>query len=54
VINFKQKPIVPKFPDIKGKLNKVVEDFGSRIPALKIEFSKVVEGYRKKIVTIEL
>lgn len=53
-INFKQKPIVPKIPDINGKLNKVVEDFGSRIPALKIEFSKVVEGYRKKIVAIEL
>ena len=54
VINFKQKPIVPKLPDIKGKLNKVVENFGSRIPALKIEFSRVVEDYRKKIVAIEL
>jgi len=54
VIDFKQKPIVPKFPDIEGKLNQVVEDFGSRIPALKIEFSKVLENYRKKIVAIEL
>ncbi|MDC0004198.1 hypothetical protein OAE19_07345 [Porticoccaceae bacterium] len=54
VINFKQKPIIPRFPDIKGKLNRVVENFGSRIPALKIEFSKAVEGYRKKIVAIEL
>jgi hypothetical protein len=54
VIDFKQKPIVPRIPDINAKLNKVVEDFGSRIPALKIEFSRVVEGYRKKIVAIEL
>ena len=54
VIDFKQTPIIPKFPDIEGKLNQVVEDFGSRIPALKIEFSRVLEGYRKKIVAIEL
>ena len=53
-IDFKQKPTIPKIPDIKGKLNKVVEDFGSRIPALKVEFSRVVEGYRKKIVAVEL
>jgi hypothetical protein len=54
IIDFKQNPIVPSFPDINGKLNQVVEDFGSRIPALKIEFSKVLEGYRQKIVAIEL
>ena len=53
-IDFKQTPIVPKLPDIKVKLNKVVQNFGSRIPSLKIEFSKVVESYRQKIVEIEL
>ncbi|MDB4261197.1 hypothetical protein N9856_05715, partial [Porticoccaceae bacterium] len=54
VIDFKQNPIIPSLPDIEGKLNQVVEDFGSRIPALKIEFSRVLEGYRQKIVAIEL
>ncbi|MDB2343815.1 hypothetical protein N9V62_03905 [Porticoccaceae bacterium] len=54
IIDFGQSPIIPPLPDIDSKLNQVVEDFGSRIPALKIEFSKVLEGYRQKIVAIEL
>ncbi len=53
-IDFKQNPTIPELPDIKNKLNEVVENFGSRIPSLKIEFAKVVEGYRKKIGAIEL
>ena len=53
-IDFKQNPTIPDLPDIKNNLNQVVEDFGSRIPALKIEFAKVVEGYRKKIGAIEI
>ena len=53
-VNFKQKPTVPKLIDLSAALNKVVEDFGSRIPGLKIEFSKAVEGYRKKIIAIDL
>jgi hypothetical protein len=53
-IDFKQNPTIPELPDIKHKLNEVVENFGSRIPSLKIEFARVVEGYRKKIGAIEL
>lgn len=54
IMDFKQRPTIPKMPDIKGELKKVVEDFGSRIPTLKITFAKVMEAYRKKIVAIEL
>ena len=54
IIDFKQKPSIPRVPDIASKLNKVVEDFGARIPAMNVEFSKAVEGYRNKIVAIGL
>jgi len=54
VIDFKQKPIVPKLPDIQVNLNNVVENFGSRIPALNVEFSNLVASYRQKLVEIEL
>lgn len=53
-INFNQKPVIPKIPDIKSSLNEVVDDFGSRIPGLEVELLSVVDGYRKKIVEIEL
>jgi len=53
-IDFKQKPSIPRVPDIASKLNKVVEDFGARIPAMNVEFSKAVEVYRNKIVAIGL
>ena len=48
------KPIVPKLPDIQVNLNNVVENFGSRIPALNVEFSNLVASYRQKLVEIEL
>ncbi len=54
VIDFKQKPSIPNFVDVGPSLNSVVENFGSRIPNLKIEFSKVLKSFRNKVVAIDL
>lgn len=53
-VDFDQEPIVPELYDVGPSLNAVVENFGSRIPNLKIDFSKALEQFRNKIVEIDL
>ena len=49
-----QKPSIPELNDIGVSLNTAVENFGNRMPAIKIELKKLLEEYRNIIVAIDI